>query len=1004
MRRFPLGRGSVLVMGLFCAHGACWGADEVPFSVGLWSRGLGNHRVNVVVMQPGEAVRAHIPWRRRDSNPEAKGIIVIDVTTDQRIRNVVCVNVNREFGDLVFEPTSGFGGYAVYYMPYTHSGPNHRFVATYAPVEDTAEPDWLERNKLRTEDLPGGQWQSLPEANVIGIQARSEFDRMDPMEVIATAEETRQLLAKHADLPYLLFPEDRRFPIRMTDDLPLRWMRNGPSAQFRGKAARGEFYVFQIGVYAAKQAIEDIRVEFGGLDGLVGPEAFRCINTGGTDWLGRKFDKRCAVAQGKVGALWCGVQIPKEANPGSYEGKLTIRPKEAPPTEVKLALEVASDVLEDAGDSELWRQSRLRWLDSTIGLDDEVVAPYTPLEVNGDRVSCLGRAVRFEEGGLLSSIRCGEREMLAGPMTFYVETDSGRLAQRKGPGSMVKHAPGVVVWNSQGAYTGSAQENKDAVPQGEPMLGYTCGTRMEFDGYLNFRITLRAERAAHVKDMGLEVPLRRDVATYLMGMGRKGGYRPAEWQWAWDPNRANNSVWVGDVDAGLQCKLKGANDRWNLYALGQDGLPQSWANGGKGGCRIFENDPDRVMIQAYSGERDLKAGEELTFCFGQLITPVKPLDQRHWNWRYQHQYVKLEDLGTSGANILNIHHGNELNPHINYPFNNVKLLGSYVRQAHKKGMKLKIYYTVRELSNHAAEIWALRSLGTEVFLDGPGGGCSWLREHLVKDYASAWHEPNLPNDDIDGAIATAGLSRWHNYYLEGLAWLLKNVEIDGLYLDGIGYDRVIMQRVRKVMERTRPGALIDFHSGNNFAPEYGLSSPANQYLEHFPYIDSLWFGEGYDYNETPDYWLVEISGIPFGLFGEMLQGGGNPWRGMVYGMTNRLGWQGDPRPIWKLWDAFGIHEARMIGYWDESCPVRTDNNEVLTTVYSKKNKALVALASWAAGPVQCKLHIDWEALGLDAKRANVHAPAVEGFQDARQFMGSDAIPVEPARGWWLVIE
>ena len=56
-------------------------------------------------------------------------------------------------------------------------------------------------------------------------------------------------------------------------------------------------------------------------------------------------------------------------------------------------------------------------------------------------------------------------------------------------------------------------------------------------------------------------------------------------------------------------------------------------------------------------------------------------------------------------------------------------------------------------------------------------------------------------------------------------------------------------------------------------------------MEHFPYINSLWFGEGYDYDETPDYWLVEISGIPFGLYGEMLKGGGNPWRGMLYGMT-----------------------------------------------------------------------------------------------------------------------
>ena len=32
----------------------------------------------------------------------------------------------------------------------------------------------------------------------------------------------------------------------------------------------------------------------------------------------------------------------------------------------------------------------------------------------------------------------------------------------------------------------------------------------------------------------------------------------------------------------------------------------------------------------------------------------------------------------------------------------------------------------------------------------------------------------------------------------------------------------------------------------------------------------------------------------------------NPWRGMVFVMTTRLGWSGNPRPIWKFWDEFGM--------------------------------------------------------------------------------------------------
>ena len=159
-----------------------------------------------------------------------------------------------------------------------------------------------------------------------------------------------------------------------------------------------------------------------------------------------------------------------------------------------------------------------------------------------------------------------------------------------------------------------------------------------------------------------------------------------------------------------------------------------------------------------------------------------------------------------------------------------------------------------------------------------------------------------------------------------------------------------------------------------------------------------------DYGESPDYWLVEMSGLPFGLFGEMLHGGGNPWRGMVYGMTQRLPWSGDPRAVWKVWDDFGIGEARMIGYWAPSCPVKTGRDDVLATAYVKEGKTLIALASWAKTPVRCSLRFDWRALGLDPSKANLFAPAVAGFQPPALFQPTDQVPVNPGRGWLLIVD
>jgi hypothetical protein len=977
-------------LGLLLLVGVA-GAADVPYGVGSWPEKYGNHRARIRVPEKADAVWAHIPWRRRDAVPQDKDIIIVEASTGRAAENLVRVEVNREFGDIVFQPPVAPAEYHVYYMPYTVTPIPHAYVTQYNPPRAAASQPFLDRYGLKPEQVAEEKWKSFPQAEVLEIQARSEFDRLDPMEIIATAEEAKELLGKYPGRSCLLFPEDRKYPIRMTDDLPLRWIRKGPSDEFQGEALRGEFYVFQIGVYAAGQSIEGLDIDFSGLrseqGGVIPAEAFLYFSLGGTDWLGRPFRKKFAVARGKIGALWFGVQIPQDVPVSKYQGTLRLRPNSGAEITVRVSLSVSNDVAKDHGDNDLWRLARLRWLDSSIGIDDEVVAPYTPLKAKGQTVECLGRQVRFGNTGLPESIVSNAREILASPMMMQIRTGGSDLTWKGNRTRIIKETPGAVTWESTSV---------------SGPVSMRCLAKMECDGYINFRLTIRAVTQVDVEDIGLAIPIRREVATYMMGMSRKGGYRPKEWKWVWDVKRANNTLWIGEADAGLYCKLKGAEDVWDIAHLTR-GEPQSWGNGGRGGCTVTEEGQGTVLVRAYSGPRSLKTGEEVEFAFGLLITPVKPLDPAHWSQRYYHIMAPPDAAVQAGASIINIHHGNELNPNINYPFLAANKLAAYVRDAHAKGVKVKVYYTVRELSNYVAEMWPLRSLGYEVFTDGPGGGHSWLHEHLGTHYAPAWHH-SFGDGTVDAAIATTGLSRWHNYYLQGLGWLLRNVQIDGLYLDGIGYDREIMKRVRKVMDSRRPGSLIDFHSGNEFPFADMRLSPACKYMEHFPYINSLWFGEGYDYNESPDYWLVEVSGIPFGLFSEMLEGNGNPWRGMVYGMTARYYSGADPKHIWKLWDDFGIQQARMIGYWSPSCPVRTDNEAVLATAYCKKGKTLVSLASWAKERVECRLRIDWPALGLDAEKARLVAPAIPAFQPQASFSSSDAIPFEPGRGWLLVIE
>ena len=967
--------------------------EEIPYGVPdkPWEEALGHHRARVQVTEKADVVWAHLAWRRRDADADQKRVIVIDAATGKEVANVVRAAVTREAGDIVFQPATAPGEYYIYYLPYKVVPGVGGYSGKYLAPEQTADKEWVERHGLAPEKPAAGKWRDRAPAKVLEFQARTAFDRFDPMEVCATQEEVARLLAAHPDRPYLVFPEDRRFPIRMTEDLPVRWIAAGPSNKFRGEAQRNEYYAFQIGVYAARAAVEGVEVEFANLTGPGGrpiPAAsMRCFNLGGTDWTGRPLRKTVLVPKGKVQALWCGVDVPKDAAPGEYRGTATLSAKGIEPTKVELTLAVAETVLEDRGDSEPWRHSRLRWLDSTLAIDDEVVAPYTPVSVDGRTVRCLGREVRLGDDGLPASIKSGGVEILAAPVTFTVEMPAGPAAAAMDDLEFTKRASGAVAWVSRGR-AGALEVMRAA--------------SMEFDGYLHFETTLLAREAVDLKDVRLEIPVRREAAAYLMGMGFKGGRRPKEHAWKWGGKVYYDSAWIGDVRAGLQLELRGAaysGPMVNLYwSMGQLKPPPSWDNGGNGGC-TFTEQGDRALVRAASGPRRLAKGDQVTFEWAFLVTPVKPLDPaKHFRERYYHACVPVKEAVAAGANIINIHHATPPNPYINYPFIATDKLAAYTKEAHAAGAKVKIYYTVRELTNHVTEMWALRGLGHEIFTPGGGGGYPWLREHLGADYRPAWYH-RFDDGDVCAAIVTSGESRWYNYYVEGLKWLLANTGIDGLYLDDVTYDRRILKRMRKVMEAARPGCLIDLHSNTGFS-----RGPANQYMEFFPYVDRLWFGESFNYDDPPDYWLVEISGIPFGLMGEMLQGGGNPWRGMLYGMTARMPWSGDPRHVWKVWDEFGISEARMIGYWDPACPVRTGREDILATAYVRPGRTLVSLASWAPQQMVVRLGIDWKALGLDPAKVTLRAPEITGFQKAAVFKPDEGIPVEPKRGWLILVE
>ena len=94
------------------------------------------------------------------------------------------------------------------------------------------------------------------------------------------------------------------------------------------------------------------------------------------------------------------------------------------------------------------------------------------------------------------------------------------------------------------------------------------------------------------------------------------------------------------VNGGLRVKLKAENYVRPLinvyYKFGPLKLPPSWGNEGKGGVDIIERNGE-VLLNAYSGEREMKSGDVLNYNFELLITPFRVIDRKiKFGDRYYH--------------------------------------------------------------------------------------------------------------------------------------------------------------------------------------------------------------------------------------------------------------------------------------------------------------------------------------------------------------------------------
>lgn len=915
-------------------------------------------RVVFKVDSAGTVARGEAVWRRSRLSIRMRGLKLLCAATGEQIPDAHVIHFDQERVIVDFQPIAGPGLYYLYYG------------ALEEPLFKPS-PDWTVTR----------QNERIPVTAVpLRIEARNTNDDFDAMEQIALADEMADLRRRHSGAPYLVFPEDRNRPIKLQFELPAHWALEGPRAEITLNADRHEYRVFQLGLWAAQAAIPDVRVEVSDLCSSTGTKItarlIQCLT------IESRIKSRYIaqphgpfpVPRGQVRALWFGIDIPADLPAGDYSGGVRVLPEGLPPTSVALRLIVSNRLVEERGDHDHHRLSRLRWIESDVGLSNKVYPPYKPLRLTRDkkRISTWGHTIGLGDFGLPDTIQAGSTPILARPIACTGQIGKRAIVWRECGRRIIHAEPGLIEWRGQ-ATAGKLRAEVEG--------------RIEYDGCVVLTLTLAAADKAGVTidELALEIAWLKAQAGLATGLGYRGR-RDGNRNWRHIERSAlgfSPDIWMGSVEAGLGwiTWLNPANSEKETPGLVGGKAPAinkvcPWEDVRRPDAATVTEEADGVVLRLNLGRHTLKSGEPWRFTFALRPTPIKPADPRHWQFRYMHKgggfwptdtdtpQSFLKDncrrldhvVNELGVKRLNLH--DWWGPAFNYAWqwDGPDNLARLTSEAHKRGIFVKVYNSGREMSCFAPEFWAMvhEASGTQRCSDVPAEP-----KHLFQD---AWHPNHLP-DNLPGgwprlhadlgnehAVPVSNATRNGNFYLESMRYMTRFFGTDGAYWDGadgptLGH-REMAKRLWTIFRQTNPRATIDVHHGHAL-----IDSPISSLMLCLPFIDSLWNGEGFDYERfDPWAWLVEIAGLPFNVPAEMLGGDDFIGRGMLFGIWPRHGWIKETENVPKLWrifDEFGIHQARMRGWWDQPNGVIVDRPNTYVTAYCHpRNGVLLAIATW----------------------------------------------------------
>lgn len=268
--------------------------------------------------------------------------------------------------------------------------------------------------------------------------------------------------------------------------------------------------------------------------------------------------------------------------------------------------------------------SRPEWEGNTLGLEDKVLCPWSPVEVEDDAVRCWGRAYQFSGSALPRSIVSAGKEILSRPAELRATLTDGtqKWSVFLSKVELSSHRTRAVASGAMIASLGSGET-----------VHINTRVSVEYDGLVQYQFSIPDGEEKGIARLVIDIPVSDSVALYRHRFG---------WDWK------NVSASSGKVPRGI-----GVVERTKFipfYWLGDDerGIfwfcesDETWPNSRSGDAIQIVRAGREVVLRLIVKRQGQALPRNWRFAFGLQATPVKPLREK---WR------SIRLAPATGANV-----------------------------------------------------------------------------------------------------------------------------------------------------------------------------------------------------------------------------------------------------------------------------------------------------------------------------------------------------------------